>query len=292
MKSIKLSLNLRRFQIILFGALTVAAGTVASDLILFAHATTVDGSVSYEEDVSNRVDSSAVCPVVSPTPCPGQCSGLAVFAQNFDSVALPELPPEWLATNALGPPPLWVTSDSGLPTPPAATLPNAAFVDDPGVVSDKRLDSLPFLGGAGVQLTFEHNFNLEASEADANLGFDGAVLEVSFDGGNTFQDILAVGGSFSMGGYNRTISSDRGSPIAGRQAWSGNSGGFICTVVSLPSVVLNGAKFRWRMASDSSGSGEGWRVDTVKISLCVPRPGCSTPHPPTPRPRPTPAPRP
>ena len=30
-----------------------------------------------------------------------------------------------------------------------------------------------------------------------------------------------------MGGYNRTISTDRGSPIAGRQAWSGNSGGFI-----------------------------------------------------------------
>ena len=47
---------------------------------------------------------------------------------------------------------------------------------------------------------------------------------MSFDGGNTFQDILAVGGSFVMGGYNRTISTDRGSPIAGRQAWSGNSG--------------------------------------------------------------------
>ena len=57
---------------------------------------------------------------------------------------------------------------------------------------------------------------------------------MSFDGGNTFQDILAVGGSFSLGGYNRTISTDRGSPIAGRQAWSGNSGGFICTMVNLP----------------------------------------------------------
>ena len=56
----------------------------------------------------------------------------------------PILPPDWLATNALGPPPLWVTSNSGLPSPPADTPPNAAFVDDPGVVSDKRLDSCTF----------------------------------------------------------------------------------------------------------------------------------------------------
>ncbi|HZZ17226.1 MAG TPA: hypothetical protein VFE08_14835, partial [Candidatus Sulfotelmatobacter sp.] len=125
--------------------------------------------------------------------------------------------------------------------PPADTPPNAAFVDDPGVVSDKRLDSLHFpVSGTGVQLLFEHNFNLEASDVDPNVGFDGGVLEMSFDGGNTFQDILTVGGSFIMGGYNRTISTDRGSPIAGRQAWSGNSGGFICTEVSLPFLPPGG----------------------------------------------------
>jgi hypothetical protein len=199
------------------------------------------------------------------------------------------LPPDWLATNVLGPPPLWVTSNSGLPNPPAATLPNAAFVDDPGVVSDKRLDSLHFpISGAGVQLLFEHNFNLEASDVDPNVGFDGGVLEMSFDGGNTFQDILAVGGSFSIGGYNCIISTDRGSPIAGRLAWSGNSGGFICTIVTLP-FLPPGGRFRWRMASDNSGSGEGWRVDTVAITLCAPLPACPTPTSP---PRPTPAPRP
>jgi hypothetical protein len=89
---------------------------------------------------------------------------------------------------------------------------------------------------------------------------------MSFDGGNTFQDILAVGGSFSIGGYNRTINADRGSPIATRQAWSGNSGGFICTVVNMP-FLLAGARIRWRMASDNSGSGEGWRV--ALASDCV-----------------------
>ena len=136
--------------------------------------------------------------------------------------------------------------------PPADTLPNAAFVDDPGVVSDKRLDSLHFpVSGGSVQLMFRHNFNLEASDVDPNVGFDGGVLEISFDGGNTFQDILAVGGSFVMGGYNRTISTDRGSPIAGRQAWSGNSGGFICTMVNLPLLPP---------AADSAGE---WPATTV-----------------------------
>jgi hypothetical protein len=32
------------------------------------------------------------------------------------------------------------------------------------------------------------------------FGFDGGVLELSTDGGNTFQDVLAAGGSFAMGG--------------------------------------------------------------------------------------------
>ena len=93
--------------------------------------------------------------------------------------------------------------------PPADTLPNAAFVDDPGVVSDKRLDSLHFpVSGGSVHLMFRHNFNLEASDVDPNVGFDGGVLEMSFDGGIHFKNILAVGGSFVMGGYNRTISTD------------------------------------------------------------------------------------
>ena len=102
-----------------------------------------------------------------------------------------------------------------------------------------------------------------------------------------FQDILVAGGSFVIGVYNRTISNDQASPIAGRQAWSGNSEGFVTTVVNLP-FIETGGRIRWRMASDNSGLGEGWRVATVNISWCEPVPGCS----PTPRPHVTPAPRP
>ena len=58
------------------------------------------------------------------------------LSENFDGVTPPALPAGWVATNAQGPPPLWVTTNTNPDTPP-----NAAFIDDPFVVADKRLDS-------------------------------------------------------------------------------------------------------------------------------------------------------
>jgi subtilisin family serine protease len=235
-----------------------------------------------------RVDiSAAVGPTPSPSPaCSPPCL-LPVVLNEYFAGPPPTLPPDWVATNAQGPPPLWLTSNSGVPMPPADTLPNAASIDDPGVVSDKRLESSVIgVPSLDTPFSFRHNFNLEASSQDPNLGFDGAVLEVSYDGGITFQYVPPE--AFLMGGYNRTISADRGSPIAGLRAWSGNSEGFVTTVVNLSTP----SKLRWRMASDTSGSGEGWRVDTVVIAGCLPVPrdqGFTGPcQPPTPTPPITP----
>jgi hypothetical protein len=284
-------------------AAIAAVGLAAVISVSRAVALGGDQSVSPERE---NVDGINTLVIDDPTPPPITCNPCATFKQrseNFDEVTPPALPPQWLATNAQGPPPLWVASNSGLPKPPADTFPNALFVDDPAVVSDKRLDGWFFdtFENFPVRLTFRHNFNLEASEADPNLGFDGGVLEVSTDGGNTFEDIVDAGCRFEMNGYNRTIATDRGSPIAGRQAWSGTSGGFITTVVNI-SPGLDKGEFRWRMASDMSGAGEGWRVDTLEMTWCNQQgTPCPTPTPvttptasptPTPSPRATPRPRP
>ena len=220
--------------------------TTFSNLVCF---TVFIAGVAVTPTVAQGYEAAASCPRVSR---PGDVE------QNFDGATPPALPTDWLATNALGPPPLWVTSNSGVPVPPADITASAAFIDDPAVVSDKRLDSLHFpLAAASAQLTFQQNLNLEASGVDPNLGFDGGVLEVSFDGGNTFQDILAAGGSFVTGGYNRPVATDRGSPLAGRQAWSSNwraSSRLSSTCHSCPQVAPASLS---EMASDSSGSGEG-----------------------------------
>jgi hypothetical protein len=284
-----------RFRLVVWLFLLIAVsfaliGAIGSPRLIFQAGSARAGKHDSDGIVSSVVPGPTPTPLQCPTCCP--CWFPATISQNFDQVVPPGLPQGWLATNALGPPPLWVTSNSGVPMPPADSLPNAAYIDDPAVVSDKRLETFPFAASL-PRLIFRHSFNLDASSSDPNLGFDGGVLEFSFDGGNTFQDIVQVGGVFLQGGYNRTISSDRGSPIAGRQAWSGNSGGFITTVVNIPQSFINGV-LRWRMASDNSGSAEGWRVDTVNISWCI-NEGCPHPTPkqkPTPRPRPCPAPRP
>ena len=105
------------------------------------------------------------------------------------------------------------------------------------------------------------------------------MLEVSFDGGLIFQDIVAAGGTFVRGGYNGIITCC-GNPLAGRQAWTGNSVGFIETTVSLSGCSR--LLLRWRMGSDGSVSGEGWRIDNVAFTQCGnpfrPPRGQPTPH--------------
>jgi Predicted solute binding protein len=219
--------------------------------------------------------------------------------ESFDGVIPPKLPVGWAAINAIDPDGIfWQTSASGDPTPPANSPPNAAWVDDPDAISDKYLE-----WSAGTidphtelaDLSFSHNYALEDT-------FDGGVLEISVDGG-PFQDILAAGGFFGQGGYNGTISSCCGNPLAGRQAWTGTSGGFIGTDVDLSAFVGHTISLRWRMGSDSNGFSDGWRIDDVAI-LCMrstptPTPpvtptATATPTPtatPPPTPRPTPTPR-
>ena len=123
------------------------------------------------------------------------------------------------------------------------------------MVSDKRLDSpsIPITSSA-AQLTFRNNYNLEASPPSF---FDGGVLEISI-GGGAFTDIIAAGGSFVAGGYTGTISTGFSNPLAGRQAWSGNSAGFITTTVNLPAAAAGqNIVLRWRMGSDTQYRG-GW----------------------------------
>jgi thrombospondin type 3 repeat protein len=178
----------------------------------------------------------------------------ADFTENFDSATPPTPPPGWTATNASGPAPVWVTtatdSDAG---------PNNIFVDNPAVISDKRLDSpsIPIATNTAT-LTFRHSFIFNIN--------DGGVLEISINGG-AFQDILAAGGSFAPAtqGYVSTLAGD--GPLAGRMAWSSSTGGnYVTTTVNLP-VAAAGKNIvlRFRMGSNSASAGIGWHIDSLVI---------------------------
>ena len=92
------------------------------------------------------------------------------------------------------------------------------------------------------------------------------MLEISI-GGGAWTDILTAGGSFVRGGYNYTLGSAYSNPLSGRQAWSGISGGFISTVVNLPTAASGQTiQLRWRCGSDDSVGASGWYFDTVSVT--------------------------
>jgi hypothetical protein len=127
-----------------------------------------------------------------------------------------------------------------------------------------------------IQLTFMQRYDMEASFG--STAFDGGVLEISIDGG-AFSDVIDAGGNFTTGGYNKVISSQFDNPLAGRSAWSGNSGSFIRTALDLPAAALgHDVQLKWRCGSDGSTGAGGWYVDDVAVgavSCCVNPPSIS-----------------
>ena len=143
-------------------------------------------------------------------------------------------------------------------------MPNSAFSPDPASVGVNELVSPAIvLPNASVQLSFRNHYDLEAGSG--TKAYDGGVLEIKI-GNGSFTDILAAGGTFVSGGYSHIISSSYNNPLAGRQAWSSSSGGFITTLVNLPAAALGQSiQLRWRCGSDQSVSGNGWYIDTVSL---------------------------
>lgn len=152
-----------------------------------------------------------------------------------------------------------VTNQSHSPT-------HSWFAPDAAAVSDRSLATAEAIAiGPGATLEFWHRYDTESN-------YDGAVLEYSLDG-TTWTDILAANGDvpananrITAGGYGATISTEYGSPIGGRQAWSGDSGGFVQVVVDAADFGGRSVYLRWRMASDSSLGSTGYWLDDVLIS--------------------------
>ncbi|MBK9733942.1 MAG: M36 family metallopeptidase [Saprospiraceae bacterium] len=170
-----------------------------------------------------------------------------------ETVPTTMLPSTWTATstNSGGNPLLWIASAAQ-----SHSAPNAFFAQNIVTKTELRLTmntnvalpaSVPFI-------SFWHNYNTET-------GWDGGVVEISTNGGSTWTDL---GSSFSSNGYNGTLGS--GSNLANRSAFTGNSNGWIKSIIRPRSFTGTNARLRFRFGSDTSTSGVGWYVDDVVIS--------------------------
>jgi len=185
------------------------------------------------------------------------CVSDLVFSENFDGVTAPALAAGWSTSVLSGAASAWVTTTTATNVD---TAPNGAFAAGAATPTDRVLNSPLFtVASTTAVLTFRNHYNLEST-------FDGGVLEISINAA-PFTDIIAAGGTFLSSGYTSTISSNFSSPIAGRWAWTGNSGTFVTTSVQLPAAAANQpAQLRWRIGTDSSVATTGWAIDTIEVT--------------------------
>lgn len=145
----------------------------------------------------------------------------------------------------------WTTSTVALNTG-AQSL----FVANPTTASEQILVSTTafLVPNNNTQLSFRHNYNTESA-------YDGGVVEISTNNGSTWTDLLPF---ITQGTYNVTMNS-AALVIPNRRAFSGNSGGFVTTLINLSSFAGQSIRIRFRFVSDASVAVTGWYIDDVVI---------------------------
>lgn len=139
------------------------------------------------------------------------------------------------------------------------SAPNSFFTPNDGIISDQIIStSASFATGATPPtLSFWHWYNSEDT-------YDGAVVEISINGGSTWADVGAS--NFTLNGYNGTINPGYSNPLANRAAWTGNSNAFIQSKVNLAAYAnQSNVKLRWRFGSDNVVAATGWNVDDISL---------------------------
>jgi hypothetical protein len=113
------------------------------------------------------------------------------------------------------------------------------------------------VGSGSFSVSFQHRFNFE------NGSFDGGVVEISTDGGNSWTDIgtSAYNGTIALGGLN---------PIEGRKAFVNKSANWptmVAVTLNLGTTYANqDVKIRFHVGADLSTGMPGWDIDNVSVT--------------------------
>jgi hypothetical protein len=136
---------------------------------------------------------------------------------------------------------------------------------DPSSIADQRLTSpvvtLP-ADLTGLNFQFEQWRLIEGSGSTCA---DGGILEVALDGG-VFSQVPS--NQILVGGYEGTVSSGSGNPLAGNPAWCGLATAYEPVIVDISSYAGHDAQFRFRLGSNNTAPREGWYIDTIKVQGC------------------------
>ncbi|HVJ63023.1 MAG TPA: hypothetical protein VM555_09970, partial [Tahibacter sp.] len=124
-------------------------------------------------------------------------------------------------------------------------------------------------GASPLTLQFQSDQTMEVRSGGGC--WDGGFLEISTDGGTTFNAIPSA--AMQTDPYDGALGS--GNPAATKPAWCGDPQPYLRSVVALDAYAGQSVKLRFRMTTDGSDGRmpHGWYVDNIKVQ------GCGAPPP-------------
>lgn len=152
---------------------------------------------------------------------------------------------------------------------------NAFFAQDPAIVSDQYLVSPSIVLPAGESPLTLSFWNFQNMEANIGTGidacWDAGILEISTDGGITFNQI--TDDLILTDTYNGSVTAGP-NPLSTLNAWCADdivaaSGDQEDTVfIDLDGFAGQTVQFRFRLGSDAFVGDEGWYIDDVEVQSC------------------------
>ena len=131
----------------------------------------------------------------------------------------------------------------------------SAFVStDVGETTDKFIISKELVPSATSVLSFFHKYDFELG----TQAWDGATLEITTDGGDTW---INLGPQITSGGYNQTNVVGLGT-----EGWSGEQVDFGVVEADLSSFAGQIIQVRWRMGTDITIGAGDWKIDDIEVS--------------------------
>ncbi len=174
-----------------------------------------------------------------------------------EPVAGATIPASWTTTAPLGN--VWTVVNTQ-----SHSAPNSFFATNLSADGDERLETTTAIAlpaNSYPKLSFWYRVNSED-------GWDGGVVEISTNGGTTWNDL---GPNMIQNGYNGALGVSPNNPLGGRAAFTGLTPGsaFVNTIVNLSSYAGQSVKLRFRFGSDNNTAGPtnptGWWVDDITL---------------------------
>lgn len=135
-----------------------------------------------------------------------------------------------------------------------------------GILSDQYLVSPAISLPGGAQSLALKFWNYQSIESDFAGGcYHGGVLEISTNGGLSW---VRLESQLLTDPYDGPVSLCCDNPISNSNAWCGDPQDWTLSVVDLSGFGGQTVRFRFRLATDSVFSREGWYVDDVTLQAC------------------------